>query len=430
MPNEWAVLISNLVLDVGWVSIHITTMSENISADILIAGGGLAGMSLACALGAAKVSTILVEPIDPTFIVSDEYDGRTTAVAASSKRMLDVLGIWKDVENCAQPIWDIRVSDSGSPFFVHYDHNDSGAEALGWIVENKKLRNAMLSRLRKLPSVRLLFKRQLTDFEILHSKASCTLSDDTQIYSRLIVAADGRKSPTRQKAGISVVEWPYDQQAIICTVAHEHKHFGVAHEHFLKSGPFAILPLTGKAASIVWTEKKLLAPHIVKLPDDAFLEELSLRFGEFLGTLALKGPRWCLPLGLMHASTYISERVVLVADAAHTIHPIAGQGINIGWRDIAALAEVVINAMRLGLDPGLKMTLEKYERWRRTDNTIMLATTDGLNRLFSNEILGLVIARNIGLASVQRLPALKKLLMSHAMGDVGDLPKLIIGKPI
>lgn len=417
-------------MDVGFRSIHITKMDKNISTDIIIVGGGLAGMSLACALGSAKISTILVEPIDPTYIVSDEYDGRTTAVAASSKRMLDVLGVWKDVESYAQPIWEIRVADSGSPFFVHYDHVDCGAEALGWIVENKILRTAMLSRLRELSSVRLLFKRKLIDFKISQSKASCTLSDSTQICSRLIVAADGRNSPTRQKAGISVVEWQYDQQAILCTVAHERKHLGVAHEHFLKSGPFAILPLTGKRASIVWTEKKFLAPHIVNLSDNDFMEELSLRFGNFLGPLDLRGPRWCIPLGLMHASTYISERVVLAADAAHTIHPIAGQGINIGWRDIAALAEVVIDAMRLGLDPGSKLTLKKYESWRRTDNTIMLATTDNLNRLFSNDTLGLVIARNIGLASVQRLPSLKKLLMRHAMGDVGDLPKLITGSPI
>jgi len=405
-------------------------MASDLSMDVVIAGGGLAGMPLACALGAAGISVALIEPTPPEKLVTTEFDGRTTAVAASSARMFESLGAWDDVAPHAQPILDIRVADAESPFFVHYDHKDVGADALGWIVENKDLRAAMLPLLDALPTVRFLPGLRVTEFETENAWATVDLSDGTMLGARLLVGADGRQSPTRRRAGIGVTKWRYDQHAIICTVVHERDHRGIAHEHFLPSGPFAILPLTGNRSSIVWTERADLAPHFMNLPDGDFLEELSSRFGNFLGALSLEGPRRSYPLGLMNARSYIAPRIALVADAAHTIHPIAGQGINIGWRDVAALAEVVADTMRLGLDPGDLSSLEKYQSWRRTDNAVMLAATDALNRLFSNDAAPLVAARNLGLAAVQRAPAVKKLFMRHAMGELGDLPRLIRGLPV
>lgn len=398
--------------------------------DVLIIGGGIAGLTLACALGGAGVTVVLVEPQAPEHLTSAAFDGRTTAVAAGSRAVLAAIGVWQGMAAEAQPILDIRVSDGRSPLFLHYDHREVGAAALGYIIENRAIRRALLDRLDGLPGVTLTTGRQVTRLERDAALARATLDDGQVVAARLAVAADGRNSPTRRAAGIGTDAWRYGQTGIVCTVHHEFDHRGVAQEHFLPVGPFAILPMTGRRSSIVWTEREDLAPDLLALDEADFLAELELRFGDYLGRLEVVGPRFSYPLGLMNARRYCAPRLALAADAAHVIHPIAGQGLNIGWRDVAALAEVVIDALRLGGDPGSDVTLRRYERWRRVDNAMMLAATDALNRLFSNDIVPVRLARDAGLAAVNRLPALKRLFMRHAMGVLGDLPRLVRGEPL
>jgi len=399
-------------------------------ADVLIIGGGIAGLTLGCALGGAGVTVVVVEPLPPERLTSSGFDGRTTAVAAGSKAALAAIGVWPAMAAEAQPILDIRVTDGHSPLFLHYDHREVGGEALGYIAENRIIRGALLDFLANLPDVTLVAGRHVASLDRGDALARARLDDDTVIQARLAVATDGRNSPTRQAAGIETTAWRYKQIGIVCTVHHEIDHRGVAQEHFLPAGPFAILPMTGRRSSIVWTERADLAPALLALDDTEFLAELTLRFGDYLGKLEIVGPRFSYPLGLMHAHRYIAPRLALAGDAAHLIHPIAGQGLNIGWRDVAALAEVVIDALRLGVDPGSLATLGRYERWRRVDNAMMLAATDALNRLFSNDLTPVRLARDAGLAAVNRTPPLKRLFMRHAMGVLGDMPRLVRGEAL
>lgn len=396
--------------------------------DVLIIGGGIAGLTLGCALGGAGVAVALVEPRPPALLTAAVFDGRTTAVAAGSQAALAAIGVWPAMAAEAQTILGIRVTDGHSPLFLHYDHREVGAEALGYIVENRVIRGALLDCLSDLPNVTMVAGRHVVRLDQDAALARATLDDDTFIEARLAVATDGRNSPTRQAAGIETTAWGYRQIGIACTVHHEIDHCGVAQEHFLPAGPFAILPMTGRRSSIVWTERADLAPALLALDDDDFLADLTLRFGDYLGRLDIVGPRFSYPLGLMHAQHYAAPRLALAGDAAHAIHPIAGQGLNIGWRDVAALAEVVIDALRLGSDPGSVATLERYERWRRVDNAMMLAATDALNRLFSNDIAPVRLIRTAGLAAVNRAPPLKRLFMRHAMGVLGDVPRLVRGE--
>lgn len=398
-----------------------------LAADVLIIGGGIAGMTLGCALGGAGVKAALVEPVSPESFLASEFDGRTTAVAAGSQAALSAIGMWSAVASEAQPILDIRVSDGHSPLFLHYDHREVEGQALGYIVENRILRRALLDRLAQLPTVTLLAGRRVTALDRNDTAVIATLDDGKTVQASLAVATDGRNSPTRQAAGIDAISWQYDQTGIVCTVRHDNDHRGIAQEHFLPAGPFAILPMTGRRSSIVWTERSDLAPALLALDGPDFLAELALRFGDYLGDLEVVGPRFSYPLGLMHADRYTVPRLALAGDAAHAIHPIAGQGLNIGWRDVAALAEVVVDALRLGMDPGAPEILDRYERWRRVDNAMMLAATDALNRLFSNDVAPVRLARDAGLAAVNRIPPLKRLFMRHAMGVLGDLPRLVKG---
>ena len=388
----------------------------------------MAGMSLATALGDAGIDTVVIEPLSPDAMTDRGFDGRTTAIAAGSRAALDAMGVWERIGGSAEPILEIRISDGHSPLFLHYDHRLLGDEALGHIVENRVLRRALLDRLAGLPSVTLLTGRRVKRIEHCAAGAEIETDDGQKIRASLIVATDGRASPTRKTAGIDVVSWSYGQTGIVCTVAHERDHRGIAQERFLPAGPFAILPMTEQRSSIVWTERAELAPRLLALDRPAFTAELTRRFGDYLGALETVGPVFSYPLGLLHAKRYIAPRLALAGDAAHAIHPIAGQGLNIGLRDIAALAELIVDALRLGLDPGSPVTLDRYERWRRFDNSMMLAATDGLNRLFSNDSAALQLARDLGLAAVDRLPAVKGLFMRHAMGQLGDVPRLVRGE--
>ncbi len=403
------------------------------TTELLIAGGGLNGMLLGIACADAGLPVAVVDRQDPATMLGEGFDGRTTAIAYGSKLVLDGVGLWPMIAAEAEPIREIRVADDNSPFFLHYDHKelDPGSSSdtpLGYIVENRVLRRALFERAKALPSFTLLAPRLVGTVTADDSSAVATLGDATRIHARLVVAADGKDLPLRQGAQIRTVEWRYKQTGIVTTVAHERPHAGIAVEHFLPAGPFAILPMTKNRSSIVWTEDAALAPHVVKLPDAQFAAELSVRFGDFLGAIEPVGPRWTYPLLLMQAERYTARRLALIGEAAHVIHPIAGQGLNVGIRDCAALAEAVIDARRLGLDIGDDSVLERYQRWRRLDAVLLAGVTDGLNRLFSNRIAPLRLARDLGLAAVNRMPPLKRLLMQHAMGTLGDRPRLARGE--
>ncbi len=407
----------------------VTSDSGQIS-DVAIVGGGLSGLTLACALGGAGASVTVIEAAPRESTVAPAFDGRTTAIAAGSRTILEAVGAWRGIADGAQPILDIRISDGHSPLFLHYDHREVGEAPMGYIAENRVIREALYERLSALPVVSLLFRRRVVTLDRAGAAATLVLDDGSALRARLVVAADGRNSPMRAAAGIGVTSWTYPQTGIVCTVEHARDHRGVAQEHFLPAGPFAILPMIGRRSSIVWTERADLAPRLLALDDAEFLAELGRRFGDYLGPLRVVGPRFSYPLALMHAERYVAPRLALVADAAHLIHPIAGQGLNIGWRDVAALAEVAVDTLRLGLDPGSVAVLERYERWRRVDNLSMLAATDVLNRLFSNEIAPIRAARDIGLAAVNRTAPLKRLFMRHAMGVLGDTPRLVRGEAL
>lgn len=426
----------------GWTSVgaagKVRAMSKPISgqagaqidAEIVVIGGGLAGLPFGIACASAGLRTVLVDREQPGTLLAEPFDGRSSAIAYGSQRVLEGLGVWQCLEEAAQPILDIRVADQASPLFLHYDHTEVGDRPFGWIVENRAIRQALFRRMEELAALTCLAPAQPARVERDAARVLVALADGRRIRARLVVAADGRNSALRRDAGIRTFGTDYPQHAISGTVAHEKPHHGVAVEHFLPAGPFAILPMTGNRSSVVWTEKAALAPALMKLDEAAFHRELSRRFGDFLGEVEWQGPRWSYPLQILYAERAIDRRLALLGDAAHVIHPIAGQGLNLGIRDVAALAELVVDAHRLGLDPGSADVLERYQRWRRVDTLALSAVTDALNRLFSNDIGPLRLARDIGLALVERTPPLKRFFMRHAMGVVGTLPRLVRGEAL
>lgn len=405
-----------------------------IEVEALIVGGGLVGLTLGSALAGAGLPVAIVDRADPATIVAPEFDGRATAIANGSARVLQGIGLWEAVAPHASPIKDIRVSDGESLLFLHYDHREVGDEPLGHIIENRHLRLAMYDHVRSLDTLELLAPLEIGEITRTSSGVVAELADGRRIKARLLLACDGRNSRLREAAGIGVTRWRYKQTSIVCAVFHDRPHNHVAHERFLPGGPFAILPMNNvegrHRSAIVWTDHDDVVPAMMALDEAAFVAELAPRFGDILGTLEMAGPRWSHPLGLSHAQRYIDQRMALVGDAAHAIHPIAGQGLNMGIRDIAALAEVVIDARRLGRDIGTPDILADYERWRRFDNLVLAVVTDVMNRLFSNDVAPLRLTRNIGLGAVNRIPPLRRNFMRHAMGTVGDLPRLVRGEAL
>jgi 2-octaprenyl-6-methoxyphenol hydroxylase len=400
-----------------------------VTTDIAIVGGGLVGSTLALALGGAGFRVVQIDRTPDAVLTDDAHDGRGSAVALGSKHVLTTLGVWDRVAQDAGPILDIRVSDGPSRLFLHYDHRAVSDEALGYIVENRHLRRALAAALAACPGVARRTPVALDRLERTDAHALLHLSDGTQVSAGLVIGADGRESRVRSAAEIALTAWRYPQTALVCTVRHERPHRGVAHERFLGAGPFALLPLKDPhRASIVWTERAERADTMMALDDAAFSRAMTARFGDTLGALAIEGRRWTWPLGLHHAERYVDDRLALIGDAAHGIHPIAGQGLNLGLRDVAALAEVLVDARRLGLDIGSELVLERYQRWRRPDNVALMLATDSLNRLFTTDAAPVRLARDLGLAAVNRLPPLKKLFMRHAMGLLGDLPRLTRGE--
>jgi len=401
--------------------------------DVVIGGAGFAGLALAIALRQGLGDSFTVTVADPALAQEKSKDPRASAIAAAARRLFDAIEVWQAVEEEAQPILDMVVTDSKlddvvRPTFLTFGGEVEEGEPFAHMIENRLLVDALVAKAKALGID--LRATSVTTFENAGNRVEVSLADGATLSARLLVGADGGRSLIREHAGIATHGWDYDQSAIVTTVAHERPHNGRAEEHFLPSGPFAILPLTGNRASIVWTEKRREAERMVALPDDEFLYELEKRFGLHLGDLQVVGPKRAFPLGLFTARSFIGERLALVGDAAHIIHPIAGQGLNMGLRDVAALAEAVADAARLGLDIGAPDVLARYQRWRRFDTAMMGVATDGLNKLFSNRSDVLRFVRDIGLGVVERLPRLKQAFIREAAGFTGDVPKLLKGEGV
>ena len=412
-----------------------TTASKPV--DILIAGGGQVGLSLALALrrAAPSLSVTLVDAAPPGQAVAD---GRASAIAAAGRRMLKSLGVWDTIVGEAQPITEMIVTDSRTrdvarPIFLTFDGRAGDGEPFAHMVMNGAL-NAALAEAAEAAGASLVAPGRVDDFTEDGDGVSVRLADGETISTRLLVAADGVRSRLRDLAGIKTVAFDYGQAGIVATVVHERAHNGRAEEHFLPAGPFAILPLKPSAgenrSSLVWTETQANADRLVRADAETFQVELERRFGHRLGTVRAIGPARAFPLGLTLSRAFVKARFALAGDAAHGIHPIAGQGLNLGFRDVAALAETLVDAHRLGLDVGSLAVLERYERWRRFDTVEMGLVTDTLNRLFSNDNPVLRLARDVGLGIVDRLPALKRVFMREAAGEGGDLPRLLRGEAI
>jgi 2-octaprenyl-6-methoxyphenol hydroxylase len=400
---------------------------------IVIGGGAFAGLGLALALRQGLGPEIPVIVADPMLARRPSGDPRATAIVAACRRLFETLGVWDEVAANAQPILDMVVTDSGledatRPVFLTFAGQVEAGQPFAHMVENRFLIDALMAKaeaagieLRAMP---------ITSYELRPEATRVTFGDGSTVDAALLVAADGARSKLRERAGIATYGWDYDQSGIVVMVGHERDHNGCAEEHFLPAGPFAILPLTGKRSSLVWTESRAEAARIVALPDEEFHAELEKRFGLRLGEVkALDKPK-SFPLGYFVAQSFVGERLALIGDAAHVIHPIAGQGLNMGLKDVAALAEVIVDAARLGIDFGQADVLENYQRWRRFDTMAMGVATNGLNMLFSNDSTVLRNVRDIGLGLVDRLPPLKEAFIRQAAGLGGDIPRLLKGEAL
>jgi 2-octaprenyl-6-methoxyphenol hydroxylase len=403
-------------------------------SDVIILGGGLVGLTLAIALDRHGLSTIVVDPADPEKQVAPSYDGRATAVSSSSWRMLEAIGVAERLEGRTCAIGAIRVSDGLKPGGIRFDSADAD-DPLGIMVENRLLRAALRRCALDAERIDLLMPARPADVVRDAGGVRVALGDGRLVTAPLVVGAEGRNSPMREAAGMPLAQWRYDHVAIVATIVHEKAHEGVAYEIFYPGGPFAILPMPagedGKPRSaIVWSVKTRDAEATLGLPDRALAHEIDKRMGGFLGEVALAGPRWNYPLGFHHAARITDRRLALIGDAAHGIHPIAGQGLNLGFRDAAALAEVLVEGARLGLDLGDAQLLDRYERWRSLDTFMVAMATDTLTRLYAVPGRTAAAVRRFGMAAVQRIGPLKERLMAEARGESGEIPLLLRGLSI
>lgn len=404
-----------------------------VDTDILIAGGGLNGLSLALALASAGFGVTLVDPLPRATRGKAGFDGRAYALAIASMRVLSALGVWQHLAE-PQPILAIKVTDGRagegpSPLMLAFDHAEIEEGPMGYMVEDRHLRPALLDAAGR-AGVTQVDRDGVAGFTPGPAGIRVTLASGGEIAARLLVGCDGRRSHVAETAGIRRSGWRYGQTALVAAIAHERPHAGTAHQFFMPEGPLAILPLTRNRASIVWTETDARAAGIMKLGEAAYLDHLRPRFGSFLGDIALAGDRFAYPLELSLAERFVAGRVALLGDAAHVVHPIAGQGLNAGLKDVAALAEVVADARRRGEDFGSADVLERYQRWRRFDTAALAAAMDGFNRLFSNDNPTLRLVRDLGLGLANALPGLRRGLIREAAGLTGDLPRLARGLPL
>lgn len=400
------------------------------TADVVIVGGGHAGCSMAALLATDGVTVLCIDQDDPAKTLNQSFDGRTTAISFGSQRVIAAAGAWESLAREACPIKDIKILESGSPVLLEFLVEDVKSPAFGWIVENRKLRQSLYECLSSLKNAHHIAPARVYGFSRDVKGITVHLEDGRTARGQIVIGADGKNSFTREWMGIGTRGWSYNQRALVCIVNHEHPHNFIAIEDFRSEGPFAVLPMMddeqGKhRSSIVWTEHGPEKNSALHWSEDAFNAALNERFPAFYGKVSLSGKRFSYPLGLTHAHEYIADRMALVADAAHAIHPIAGQGLNIGLRDIAALAELLIDAKKNGRDLGDTALLNAYQRRRRTDNMLMAAATDSLNRLFSNDLAPVRILRKLGLRTVQRFTPARKFFMKQAMGASGLLPALI-----
>jgi len=386
------------------------------SYDVIIVGAGMVGMSMAIALARAGLSIAVIEKHNISTQFEEKFDGRVSAIALGSKHILDNIGVWEFMEAHAEPILDIRVTDGATPFFLHFDHNDVSSDPFGYIVENRYTRHALHLAASSHNNIELIENFTIASLTQTDYNATITGTDDKTLQARLVIAADGRISQARALAGIGITTWSYGQTAIVTTIEHSLPHNGLAQERFFPIGPFAVLPMTGNRSSLVWVEPDDRVNLYLELPEDEFIQEISERIGGYLGDIYSAHGRFSYPLSLLHAKKYTTRRVAVIGDAAHGMHPIAGQGVNLGFRDVSVLADLIIKQHNLGLDIGAENIIADYDNLRKFDNISMLTATDLLNRLFSNNILAMQIARDIGLWTVARIPIVKKLFMKHAMG--------------
>jgi 2-octaprenyl-6-methoxyphenol hydroxylase len=405
--------------------------------DVVISGASFGGLALACGLSRALGPDFKIALIDRVgqSAAPPKVDSRASAISAASKRMLDVLDVWPQVADEAQPVTAIEITDSPletgvRPVLLTYDNVTGDGEPATYIAPNSTLQAALRQRVDSNSSLKLIAPAEAVDFAGNESGIEVALADGSALAASLLVAAEGRRSRLREAAGIKVVGWKYPQIGIVVAVHHDRPHGGRAVQHFLPSGPFAILPLKGNRSCITWTEDADKARRILALDDAALLAEVDKRFGGKLGALSLDGPRQSWPLEMHLARRYVGPRFALIGDAAHGVHPIAGQGLNLAFRDVAALVEVLSDAIRLGFDAGDAQALTRYERWRRFDSTISTATFDGLNRLFSSDYTLVRSGREVGLGLVDRMPMLKRFFVGEAAGLTGELPRLLKGEPV
>lgn len=410
-------------------------MSAKDSFDVVIGGGGFAGLALAIAL-ARSDSTIRVALVDratPRAAIAAADDGRATALTAGSRRLLEAIGVWSAVSAKVQPINDIEITDSAltnivRPRLLHFDGELHRGEPAAFMIENAVLRAGLVETAQALSGIAIMAPESVAAFTAGGTGMQIELAGGGALGCSLLVASDGRRSTLRRQAGIRTTGWSYPQVGLVATIAHQLPHEGLAIQHFLPAGPFAILPLTGNRSSIVWTEEEHEGRRIAALDDDAFIAAMEPRFGARFGPVSLAGPRGLFPLALHLARAFTADRFALIGDAAHGVHPLAGQGLNIGLRDVAALTESIIGARGIGLEAGAPQALQRYERWRRFDSAFSGLAMDALNRLFSNDNAPLRAVRSLGLGAVDRAPALKRFFVAEAAGMTGELPVLLTGE--
>ncbi|MEW2914441.1 FAD-dependent monooxygenase [Leisingera sp. JC11] len=405
------------------------------ASDILIVGGGLNGPALALALAQTGHSVTVIDSLTPDKLADEGFDGRGYALALASQRLLQQTGVWQHVGDNAQPMLEIKVTDGHaghgpSPFFIHFDHAELEEGPMGYMVEDRFLRRAFLQAMEDAPGITLVSGRTVTAQAPDQTGVTVTLDDGGELRGQVLVGSDGRRSGTAQRAGIKRTGWDYGQTALVCAIDHEKPHHGIAHQFFMPPGPLAILPLPGNRSSIVWSERTETAKAIHALDDAEYIQALRPRFGNFLGEIYLAGKRFTYPLNLTIANSFIGDRMALVGDAAHGMHPIAGQGLNAGLRDVGALAEVITEATRRGEDIGSPLVMERYQQWRRFDTASLAAATDVFNRLFSNDNPLLRLGRDIGMGIAGAVPSLRRGFVREAAGLTGDLPRLLKGRAI